>query len=274
MGRLESSVKLASALDSIPLDTNDLQTQMVIFTAAPLIGRWKQFVNVGKVLPLQAFEQFKQVAQNMPVPNYSILFEIAKKERAEEFSTPNPSELPWTQLNVSSIRIKFISLNCGKFIDKQKELLKEIENEENIFWEEIPNPNNIHLRRMGAIYQCISFSETPQQLCGIFRENSIKVRGKTETTLPIDSSSYPKSNFFSQNQISNKNAEILVQEEEWDLKQDVENLNSFKGFYTLHNYTPTKVGEIDSEKEPLYMKFNLEVKLYNVDELLKKKTTG
>ena len=50
-------------------------------------------------------------------------------------------------------------------------------------WEDVPNPNSIHLRRMGAIYQCISFSESPQQLCGIYRDDAIRVRGKTQAVM-------------------------------------------------------------------------------------------
>jgi len=167
----------------------------------------------------------------------------------------------------------FSNLNCGEFIDKQKELLKEIErNEEDIFWEEIPNPNNIHLRRMGAIYQCISFSETPQQLCGIFRENLIRVRGKTQTALASESKLNSQSKFCSQTRKNNENTEILVQEEKWNLKQDIKKLNSFKGIYKLHNYTPTKVGEsICPEKAPLHMEFHLEINFCNVDEFSKNK---
>jgi len=231
--RLESSIKLAHAIDCIPLNTHDIQIQMVIFTAAPLIGRWKQFIDIGKVLPLQAFEQFRQVSQNMPVPDYSILFEIAKEEQAQEFLVPNPSELPWIQYNVSKIRIKFRNLNCEEFIEKQKELLNEIQqNEENIFWEEVPNPNNVHLRRMGAIYQCISFSETPQQLCGIFNKSSINVRGKTQAIMgPSNKNSQLKTN--SQIQMNSEDMQILVQEEMWNLKQDTRNLNLFRGMYIL-----------------------------------------
>merc|ERR1719242_2969807 len=67
--RLESSVKLANAMDSIG-DAKDMPSKMVAFTAAPLIGRWKYFMNIGNSLPPIAFQQFSEVSQNMPVPDY------------------------------------------------------------------------------------------------------------------------------------------------------------------------------------------------------------
>merc|ERR1719436_661983 len=71
--RLESSPKLADALDSVTIP--NIQTQMVSFTALPLVGQWRRFIEIGDILPPMAFEQFSQVSQTMPVPDYTVLYQ-------------------------------------------------------------------------------------------------------------------------------------------------------------------------------------------------------
>jgi len=265
--RLESSVKLANALDSISGAPN-IQTQMVSFTAAPLIGRWEQFIGIGEMLPPFAFEQFSGVSQSMPVPDYTVLFQIAKEENAAAMPVPDPENMPWEQFHIGSIRVKFKDLNCEEFTEKREELLQEIhQSEEIVKWEDVPNPNSIHLRRMGAIYQCISFSESPQQLCGIYRDDSIRVRGKTQAVMgPPDID--PELIMSGQIQVDPSQLQILIQEESWDLRRDTENPNLFKGEYEMHNYTPLKKGEVitDPDKAPLHMTFDLELELCTTEE--------
>merc|ERR1712070_1273197 len=85
---------------------------------------------------------------------------------------------------VSSIKVKFKELSCGEFEEKKKELLKEIEQDpNNLDWEEVPNPNNVSLRRMGGIYQALSFSEQPQQLVGIYEPDRLRLKGRTRAMM-------------------------------------------------------------------------------------------
>lgn len=267
--RLESSVKLADALDSI-VGSPNIQTQMVSFTAAPLIGRWQKFIEIGEKLPPIAFEQFSGVSQSMPVPDYTVLFQMANEENAQALPIPDPTNLPWEQFHIGSIRVKFKDLNCEEFTEKREELLTEIhQSEENVKWEDVPNPNSIHLRRMGSIFQCISFSESPQQLCGIYRDDTIRVRGKTQAVMgPPDID--PELIMSGQVRVDPDQLQILIQEESWDLTRDEENPNLFKGEYEMHNYTPLKPGEIitDPDKAPLHMTFDLELELCTTEEFV------
>jgi len=265
--RLESSVKLANALDNVSIP--NIQTQMVSFTAAPLIGRWGKFIEIGATLPPLAFEQFSNVSQTMPVPDYTVLYQIAREENAAALPIPDPESLPWEQFHIGSIRVKFKDLNCEEFTEKRAELLEEIhQSEENVQWESVPNPNSIHLRRMGAIFQCISFSESPQQLCGIYKDDTIRVRGKTQAVMgppEID----PELIMSGQVQVDPSQLQILIQEESWNLERDAENPNLFKGEYEMHNYTPLRENEkiTDPDKAPLHMTFDLELTLVSVEEL-------
>jgi len=268
--RLESSKKLANALDSI-MGAPNIQTQMVAFTAAPLIGRWEEFIRIGESLPPFAFEQFSGVSQSMPVPDYTVLFQISREENAAAMPVPDPEDLPWEQFHIASIRVKFKDLNCEEFTEKREELLQEIhQSEDNVKWEDVPNPNTIHLRRMGAIFQCISFSESPQQLCGIYRDDAIRVRGKTQAVMgPPDID--PELIMSGQVRVDPDQLQILIQEESWDLHRDAENPNLFKGEYEMHNYTPLKEGEVitDPDKAPLHMTFDLELILCTTEEFAK-----
>jgi len=275
--RLESSVKLAQALDDLGAyeeahpSTNPMETmpiQMIAFTAAPLVGRWGQFIEMGDGLPPMAFEQFSQVAQSMPVPDYTVLYTLAKEQNAQDLPVPAPEDLPWEQLHIASIRVKFQDLSCGEFTEKRDELLAEIHaQDENVKWEEVPNPQSIHLRRMGSVYQCFSFSETPQQLCGIFDDTRIRVKGSTQAVLgppEID----PALIMSGQIQVNPEDLQILVQEEEWDLEQTEEDPMFFTGTYRMHNFSPNPTREpiVDADKAPLTMLFDLEVRLCSAEE--------
>jgi len=263
--RLESSPKLVQALEAInPLSSNTPeQVKVVAFTACPLVGRWKEFIAIGDSLPPEELEKFSMVSQQMPVPDYNILYQIAKEANAQDFDVPAPEDLPWDQYHIKSIRVKFRDLNCEDFKEKQAELLEEIRaSDENINWEDVPKPNDIHLKRMGSIYQCVSFAEAPQQLCGLYDPDRMKVRGKTQAVMgPPDVD--PMEIQMGTAQINPEDLQILIQEEMWDLVRDEENPNLFKGTYEMHNYTPTKPGEkiTDPEKAPLHMYFDLEVTL-------------
>jgi len=284
--RLEDSVKLTEALkqlDSLISNLGDLtpaaimrdparmmQMQLVVvaFTAAPLVGQFEKFIRLGDLLPPQELERFSMVSQNMPVPDYSILYKLAKEENAAQLPIPDPKNLPWNEFYIESIRVKFRDLDCENFTDKRQELLDEINSsEENIKWEPVPNPNNIHLKRMGAIYQCVSFAEAPQQLCGIYREDRIKVQGKTQAVLgPPDVD--PADIMAGRVQVDPSQLQVLVQEECWDLVRSETDPNFFTGTYEMHNYTPTERGEkiTDPEKAPLHMTFDLEIKFCTLEE--------
>merc|ERR1719499_883659 len=207
------------------------------------------------------------VSQTMPVPDYSILYQIAKEQNAGDLPVVDPDNLPWEQFYIESIRVKFRDLDCEDFVEKRQELLDEINSsEENVTWEEVPNPNSIHLKRMGAIYQCVSFAEAPQQLCGIFHEDRIRVKGKTQAVMgPPDID--PSDIMSGEAQVDPSQLQILVQEESWDLTRSEEDDMLFKGTYEMHNYTPTEKGEKieDPEKAPLHMTFDLELRLCTME---------
>jgi len=288
--RLEDSVKLSEALTHLdeslealggikninfspqqmmmdPSKMMAMQFIVVAFTACPLIGQFKKFIQLGDLLPPQEMERFSMISQSMPVPDYAVLYRLAKEENAGSMPVPDPSTIPWTEYYIESIRVKFRDLDCEEFTEKRQELLDEIHaTEENVKWEEVPNPNNIHLKRMGCIFQCVSFAEAPQQLCGIFKEDRINVKGKTQAVMsPPDID--PEDLMSGRVQVDQSQLQILVQEESWDLTRSEDDEMLYKGTYEMHNYTPIEKGEkvTDPEKAPLHMTFDLELRLCTVE---------
>jgi len=272
--RLESSDKLIKALDEFDLDKDDVQCKMVGFTACPIVGRWKTFLDVGRTFPPQALQQFNEMSKEMPVPDYSVLFSMCKERTVKNLPDYKGKDLPWTTYYISSIRVKFKDLDCEDFTEKRDELLKEIrQSEENTKWEDVPNPNHVALRRMGAIWQCMSFAEQPQQLCGIFEDDKIQVKGKMRALIgPPDVD--PAELYMGR--IDPSQLSFLVQEESWDLKQSDSDENLYIGQYEMHNYTPAENGKkiTDPEKAPLHMSFELEVRVCSEDEYNKKLENG
>jgi len=267
--RLESCEKLAAALDGIKptgIPQMDMQINMVAFTAAPLIGRFKSFMQMGAMLPPQAMEQYSEISAQMPVPDYSVLYQLCQEEKANELPVPDPKSLPWDTKHVSKIRVKFKDLNCGKFEKKKAELLKEIQDDEsNLKWEDVPNPNQVSIRRMGCVWQAISFAESPQQLCGIYSEDKIHVKGKSKAFMgPPDID--PQAIMMGQAQVSPDQIQIVIQEEEWDLKRSEENPNLFIGIYKMANYQQSKKPITDPEKAPLFMEFDVEMTFCTKEE--------
>jgi len=270
--RLESSTRIAEAVTEYYENLDDFsempEAKTVIFTAVPLIGRWENFIEIGNQLPPQAFEHFSTMAAQMPIPDYTILYNLSKEVGAQEREIPDPETLGWDQFHISSIRVKFRDLNCEEFEDKRQELLQEIQSsEENVKWEDVPDPNRIHLRRLGAIYQCISFSESPQQLCGIFENDRIYVKGKTQAMMgPPDID--PELILSGQVEVDPSSLALLFQEEVWDLTRSEDNPQLYTGTYEMHNYTPVPDGETitDPDQAPLHMWFDLELTICTAEE--------
>ena len=129
-------------------------------------------------------------------------------------------------LNVSKIRVKFKDVNCGQFEEKRDELLKEIQKQGDIEWEDVPTVSHVHVKRMGALCQAVSFGEIPMMLNGPWLEGRIHVKGRAEMPLmPEDANAAMMGPYGmpSMDQMT-----ILIQEEEWDLKRQDNNNNKDK----------------------------------------------
>jgi len=261
--RLEDPIKLSETFKDFTKKQLATQDVMVAITAAPFLADWKAARNlirkaerfIGRKM-LNA--QWHSMAQNMPIPDYSVLFKMADEHKLYERSTPNPKDLAWDTIQVGRIRVKFAKVDCGPFKDKAEELLKEIKNSP-IEWEDVPSGPNVQIKKMGGFFQTVSFGDMPISLCGPYVEDGkLRVIGSVELVVqdpstmgsqpggPIDPSQIDPS-------------KVVVQREEWILEK-VPNCEPpvWKGKYLL-DQGPMKQDANNPDSAPVNMKFDLEI---------------
>jgi hypothetical protein len=92
--RLKDIEKISICFDSLYTRTLDDETKFALFFAAPLLGRWKIFVEIGKLLEADErtdMQEFSQAAiQNPNVTDYGALYEIiSEKVKQTKISKTN-----------------------------------------------------------------------------------------------------------------------------------------------------------------------------------------
>ncbi|ETO08858.1 hypothetical protein RFI_28530, partial [Reticulomyxa filosa] len=169
----------------------------------------------------------------------------------------------WDLFNVEKIRVKFKDVDCGEFPEKRQELLTEIQKQGETEWEDVPNCSHVHVKRMGALCQAVSFGEVPMMLNGPWLESKIHVRGRMEMPLMPEDENKQQMQMPSPDSLT-----ILVQEEEWNLEQDASSPTTYRGSYTLKQRPEIPPGkQKTSEHAPVNMSFECEVHLKTHDSL-------
>lgn len=258
--RLEDSARLKSAFDDLMQNQLSDEEILVAFTAAPFLGDWKQMMILGNKIETTGggLEQLHLMSLQLPIPDFTLVYDLAKEHNLKQQKTPDISTLVWDLYNVDRIRVKFKDVECGEFEEKRKELIDEIQKQGDVNWEDVPNISHVHIKRMGALCQAVSFGEMPMMLNGPWFDEKIHVRGRAEMPLmPEDQSAMAAMNPYMQ---SPESLTFLVQEEEWNLQQNPQNPNLFEGIYTLkqkpmlpHNEKPKP------EHAPVNMTFDCQI---------------
>eukprot|EP01083_Nonionella_stella_P138824 422535_1 len=219
-------------------------------------------------------EQLHMMSLQLPIPDFTLIYDLCKeyKLNRQQDAEINISQLKWKLFNVSKIRVKFKDVSCGQFESKRQELIDEINKQGDIEWEDVPNTNHVHIKRMGALCQAVSFGEIPMMLNGPWLKNKIHVRGRAE--MPLMSPEMQQQAVNGQNPWMMNGQQppdpsqmtILIQEEEWNLNCDKQNENKYIGTYSLKQrpQLPKHI-KITSEHAPVNMIFYCEVFIGNVD---------
>merc|ERR1719193_1567542 len=262
--RLEDPIKLSETFKDFTKKQLATQDVMVAITAAPFLADWKAARNlirkaerfIGRKM-LNA--QWHSMAQNMPIPDYSVLFQMADEQKLHDRSTPNPKDLAWETIQVAKIRVKFAHVDCGPFKDKAAELLTEIKNSP-IEWEEVPSGPNVQIKKMGGFFQTVSFGDMPMSLCGPYvEEGKLRVIGSIELVVqdPSTMGGAQRGGIIDPSQIDP--SKVVVQREEWVLEQ-VPNCQPpvWKGKYLL-DQGPMKQDVNNPDTAPVNMKFEVEI---------------
>lgn len=283
--RLESSEKLRQVFDGMLGDDPDkkiptlsMQTAMVAFTAAPMLGDWRNFVKIGEKLlaKMGNLEIFHGMAQQMPVPDYEVIHTMAVAANLKDLETPTPDQLPWEQYDVENIRVKFRDVKCEGFEQKENEIRAEIKKQnEDDKWEDVPNVETITIKRMGGVVQTMSFGEVPMQVAGPWQDTHMHVKGYTEIMMTGKEMTPQEQQMIQmqlmQGMIKPEDLPMIRQCEEWELERSTDNPAIWTGVYTL-DQTPILSKEdrekMTDDKAPIKMTFDCEMTIKKVDASL------
>eukprot|EP01084_Bolivina_argentea_P026867 49954_1 len=266
--RLEDSHKLKKAFDDLMSKQLSDEENMVAFTAAPFLGDWVAMMKLGKKIEKMpgGLEQLHMMSLQLPIPDFTLVYDLCKEYKLQKKPLPDINSLSWKLYNVNRIRVKFRDVDCGQFEEKRKELMDEIHKQGDVEWEDVPNCQHVHVKRMGSLCQAVSFGEIPMMLNGPWLDERIHVRGRAEMPLmseEMQAAAMQGGNPWAMGgggMPSPDQMTILIQEEEWNLIRDKNNDKFYKGTYCLRqrpqlpkNTAPTP------EHAPVNMIFDCEV---------------
>jgi len=250
-----------------------MQTAMVSFTAAPMLGQWMKFALIGQRIKQLAgsLEQFHAMSQQMPVPDFEVLYRMSDTANLKTTSAPAVDECLWQTYEVKGIKVKFQDVKCEGFEEKEAEIRTQITQNDGDKWEDVPNTEQIQIKRMGAIVQTMSFGEVPMQVVGPWYEDRLNVKGYTEIMMTGQDMTPQEQQALQmqimQGQVNPNDLPMIRQSEMWDLTRDAENPAIFKGIYTL-DQTPMLSAEdkkkANADQAPIKMTFDCEMTIAQV----------
>jgi len=246
------------------------EENMVAFTAAPFLGDWRAMMKLGKKIEKMpgGLEQLHMMSLQLPIPDFTLVYDLCKEHKLSKQPVPAVSSLSWNLFNVKKIRVKFKDVDCGEFDEKRAELMAEIHKQGDVEWEDVPNTSHVHVKRMGALCQAVSFGEIPMMLNGPWLEKRIHVKGRAE--MPLMSEEMQQAAMAQQMggmpgmggppMPDPSQMTILVQEEEWVLAQDEADASVYKGTYALRQRPQLPANQkATPEHAPVNMIFECQV---------------
>eukprot|EP00484_Ammonia_sp_Unknown_P020660 CAMPEP_0197053664 /NCGR_PEP_ID=MMETSP1384-20130603/27874_1 /TAXON_ID=29189 /ORGANISM="Ammonia sp." /LENGTH=490 /DNA_ID=CAMNT_0042486599 /DNA_START=147 /DNA_END=1619 /DNA_ORIENTATION=+ len=265
--RLEDSYKLKEAFDDLMTKQLSEEENMVAFTAAPFLGDWKTMMKLGKKIEKMpgGLEQLHMMSLQLPIPDFTLVYDLCKEYKLNRKPAPKIETLTWQLFNVQKIRVKFKDVECGQFEEKRQELMAEINKQGDVEWEDVPNTSHVHVKRMGALCQAVSFGEIPMMLNGPWLQDKIHVRGRAEMPLMSEEMQAQAMNggnpwMGGGGMPDPSQMTILIQEEEWDLTRSKENAKMYSGTYSLRQRPQLpKDKAITPEHAPVNMTFDCQV---------------
>ena len=152
---------------------------IVLFTIAPLLGRWKEVRELGAELigRMGSLSQF-----HLAPIDYSILYELALASSSPPTPLPTPplTSLTWTQYRIVVQRIRLRDVQCAD-ADAVSQLREEFGGgggeDADVQWKNVNLQEGSRVIRCGAIVQASSFSTVPMTLVGPGDGRSIHCRG-------------------------------------------------------------------------------------------------
>jgi len=262
--RLEDSAKLKQAFSDLMSQQLTDEENMVAFTAAPFLGDWRAMMRLGKKIEKMpgGLEQLHMMSLQLPIPDFTLVYDLCREHKLSKQPVPEVETLSWNLYNVKQIRVKFKDVDCGEFDEKRQELMDEIHKQGDVEWEDVPTISHVHVKRMGALCQAVSFGEIPMMLNGPWLEKRIHVKGRAEMPLMSEEMQQAAMSGMGMGGMPPDPSQmtILIQEEEWVLAQSEEDESVYKGTYALRQRPQLPKGQkATPEHAPVNMLFECQV---------------
>lgn len=143
---------------------------LVLFTSAPLLGRWQDTRLIGdKILAQQqSLDDFHQAALQRPeLPDYSVLYDQAVKRKS-----PDQTDISWTTYSIEELRIRLRDVQAS---DRNK--VNEIRSSISPDWQLTGVSPESRVFHHGAIGQMTSISEVRISCVGPWDNGSVDLHG-------------------------------------------------------------------------------------------------
>jgi hypothetical protein len=166
---------LLERMSSHPPSSWNVEENMLLFTVAPLLGRWAATVRFGEHLK----RHFPDAGVlQMSSMDYDVLLELAR-ERARTVGDAPIDQLLWRQYQITSQRLRLVDVQSSdpKMIEELESQFTDPETKERS-WQALVTTAASEVVRCGAIAQLKSFSPAGVALVGPADSSSMFVRGR------------------------------------------------------------------------------------------------
>lgn len=153
-----------------PIEELSDEELILLFTTAPLLGRWDQTVALGdRLSSMHDLTEFHSAPMD-----YQILYELAKVERAK--GNAPVEQLKWVIYKIVCQRIKLRKAECEDQAMVQS-IEEEFSHEGQRIWKVMQMSDSLRFVRCGALAQMRSFSPIPLSLVGPASDDRLYVQG-------------------------------------------------------------------------------------------------
>jgi hypothetical protein len=153
---------------------------LVLFTTAPLLGRWKAVRALGDIVIKRqgSLDDF----HHAPL-DYQMLYKLAKTAIKENNSADTAlNQLKWLQYEIVSQKLKLKDISCddSKAVELLKEQFASSSDGSEEGWKPVDVTKQSRIVRCGAILQVASFSTVAMTLVGTMTDEKIIAKGFTD----------------------------------------------------------------------------------------------
>jgi len=185
--RRQDLVGLSGVYEEVKSVASD-ELQMAAFHVAPMLGKWDDFLKLGKQMekknPGFMYNLHQMSAQQPAFPDYETLFDLIKLSRQ---NLPNHSldtlqKAPRTY-SIKQAGLKFLDVE-GENEGVVEQIRQSLAGQEQ--WQEVEmeGSNSATILRNGALIQCAGFSPVQTSLIGVYEDGHFNLGGYAEQEAP------------------------------------------------------------------------------------------